>query len=152
MWLAGDQCLHDPWQMKSLNSCQISSPVFRAGRDRYPEPLSPRLFPADFHSLEYPLLTSRNIHLHTCKPAQHFELNRSYSNVFLAYTSLYVLADFWLIDTLKALALYKLYKTLCIFQLDNKNIWDIIDFAKYAYNEEGKGSEEGIGGLRSMVC
>jgi hypothetical protein len=62
------------------------------------------------------------------------------------------LGDFWLSDTLKALALHKLQKTLCIFQLDDENIMDIIDLAKYAYNEEGKGFEEGIGGLRSMVC
>jgi hypothetical protein len=41
---------------------------------------------------------------------------------------------------------------LCIFQLDDANIKDIIDLARYAYNEEGKGSEEGIGSLRSMVC
>ncbi len=53
---------------------------------------------------------------------------------------------------MKALALHKLHKTLCIFQLDDENVKDIVDLARYAYNEEGKGSEEGIGGLRSMVC
>lgn len=72
--------------------------------------------------------------------------------MFLAHTSVYVLADFWFTDTLKALALYKLHKTLCIFQLDDKNIWDIIDLARYVNNEAGKGLEEGIGGLRSIVC
>jgi hypothetical protein len=61
------------------------------------------------------------------------------------------LSSYRLIDSLKTLALYKLYKTLCVFQLDNKNIKDIIDFARYAYFE-GKGSEEGIGGLRGLVC
>jgi len=50
------------------------------------------------------------------------------------------------------LSLHKLHKTFCIFQLDDKNIEDIIDLVRYAYNEEGKGLEEGIGGLRSIVC
>jgi hypothetical protein len=53
---------------------------------------------------------------------------------------------------LKALALHKLHKTLCIFKLDDKNIEDIISLARYAYREEGRGSEEGIGSLRGMVC
>ena len=129
-----------------------SSPVFRARRDKYPEPPSPSLVATSFRLLRYPLLTPCNIHLHTCEPAKHFEPDRSYSNVFLAHASLYVLGDFWLSDSLKALALHKLHKTLCIFQLDDENIKDIIDLARYAYKEEGKGFEKGIGGLRSMVC
>lgn len=129
-----------------------SSLAFRAGRDKYPGPRSPTLFTTSFHSLQYPLLTPRNIHLHNCEPAGHFEPDRSYSDVFLAHASLYVLGDFWLSDTLKTLALHKLHQTLCIFQLDDKNIKDIIDLARYAYNEEGKGFEEGIGELRSLVC
>jgi hypothetical protein len=69
-------------------------------------------------------------------------------NVFLTHASLYVLGNFWLIDPLKALALYKLHKTLCIFQLDDENIEDIVDLA---YDEGGKSLEEGIGRLRGMV-
>jgi hypothetical protein len=46
----------------------------------------------DFLSLQCPLPRSRNIHHYTCKPVG-FEPNRSYSNVFLSYTSLYVLRD-----------------------------------------------------------
>jgi hypothetical protein len=41
---------------------------------------------------------------------------------------------------------------LCIFKLDDENIEDVISLARYAYREEGKGSEEGIGSLRGMVC
>jgi hypothetical protein len=66
--------------------------------------------------------------------------------------SLYVLRDFWLIDTSKALALHKLHTMPCVFQLDDANIEKIIDLARYTYNEEGKGSEEGIGSLSSIVC
>ena len=56
----------------------------------------------------------------------------------------YVLGDFWLIDALKALAIYKLHKALCIFELDGKNVADIVDLVRYAYEEEGKGLEDGI--------
>jgi len=50
------------------------------------------------------------------------------------------------------MALYKLHKTLCVFQLDDENVEDIVNLARYAYSEEGKGLEEGIGGLRGLVC
>jgi hypothetical protein len=51
-------------------------------------------------------------------------------------------------NSLKALALYKPYKTLCVFQLGGENIKDIVDLARYAYAKGGKGLEEGIGRLR----
>jgi hypothetical protein len=53
--------------------------------------------------------------------------------------SLYILGDLQLIDSLKALALFKLHRTLCVFQLDDGNAEDIIALARYAYSEEGGG-------------
>jgi hypothetical protein len=50
---------------------------------------------------------------------------------------------------LKALALFKLHKTLCAFQLDEENIGDITDLARYTYSKDGN---EGIEGLRGLVC
>jgi hypothetical protein len=35
--------------------------------------------------------------------------------------------------------LFKLHKTLCVFQLDDGNAEDIIALARYAYSEEGGG-------------
>ncbi|CZR65360.1 uncharacterized protein PAC_15260 [Phialocephala subalpina] len=110
------------------------SPVVRTTREKYPKAPSPRLFAADFPSLSFPLLAPRNNYDNTCEPAEQFEPGKSYSGVLLAHASLYVLGDYRLIDSLKALALYKLHKTL------------------YAYFDEGKGLEEGIGGLRGLVC
>ncbi len=57
-----------------------------------------------------------------------------------------------MINELKALAIYKLHKTLCIFELDDQNVTDIVDLARYVYQEEGKGLEDGIGRSRGMVC
>jgi hypothetical protein len=105
----------------------------------------------DFLSIQCPLLAPRNIHLAKCEPAE-FEPDRSYSDVFFAHASLYVLGNLWLIYTLKALAIYKLHKTLCIFKLDGKNVADIVDLARYAYREEGQGSGDEIGRLREIVC
>lgn len=108
-----------------------------------------------FESLSFPLLALRNNHSDTCEPAEHFDQDHSYSNVFLSHASLYVLGDFQLIDSLKALALFKLHKTLCVFELNEENAEDVIDLARYAYSEEGgggAGSDEGVGGLRSLVC
>ncbi|KAH6715822.1 hypothetical protein BKA61DRAFT_642618 [Leptodontidium sp. MPI-SDFR-AT-0119] len=140
------------WEVSEPEPQPESSLRFRTKRERYPEPPSPRLFATDLSSLQYPLVAPRNIHHATCETAEHFEPDINYSDVFLVHASMYVLGDFWLIDSLKALALYKLHRTLCIFQLNNENIEDIVYLARYAYNEETKGMEEGIGGLRSMIC
>jgi hypothetical protein len=105
-----------------------------------------------FHMLSYPLRASRNPYTEDCEPPADFERSLSYSNVFLGHAALYVLGDFWLIDSLKALALFKLHKTLLVFELDGTNVEDILDLARYAYLDEGKGSGEGIGELKNLVC
>jgi hypothetical protein len=99
------------------------------------------------------LLAPRNNHDKTCEPAEYFDLDQSCTEVLLSHASLYILGDFKLIDSLKALALFKLHKTLCVFQVDDRNAEDIIALARYAYSEEGGGGglDEGIGGLRSLV-
>jgi hypothetical protein len=128
------------------------SPVIRATGEKYPKPPSPRMLSADFSSLSFPLLAPRNNYNNDCEPAEQFEPDQSYSNVLLAHASLYIFGDYRLIDSLKALALYKLHKTLCVFQLDDENVEDIIDLARHAYSEEGEGLDGGIGGLRGLVC
>lgn len=120
-------------------------------RKRSPE--SPRpTFSVNFYHLSYPLIAPRNNFEDTCEPSEKFDPDQSYSNVLLSHASLYVLGDRWLIDSLKALALFKLHKTLCVFQLDDNNGEDIVNLAKYAYSKEPKDFGEGIGALRSLVC
>jgi len=128
-----------------------TEPTPFARREKYPEQLS-HMLAADFHSLSYPLLAPRDNYDGTCEPAADFENDKSYSNVLLSHASLYVLGDFQIVDSLKALALFKLHKTLCAFQLDNENVGDITDLARYAYSEDGRGFDEGVGGLRGLVC
>jgi len=130
---------------------QETVPITR--RDKYPE-RQPHVHSEDFQSLTFPLLAPRNNHDKSCEPAEHFDPDQSYTEVFLSHASLYILGDLQLIDSLKALALFKLHKTLCVFQLDNENAKDIIALARYAYSEEGGGGglDEGIGGVRGLVC
>ncbi|KAF7893323.1 uncharacterized protein EAF02_000861 [Botrytis sinoallii] len=109
---------------------------------------------ADFKQLTLPLLALRNTYDYTCEPREWFYPYQSYSNVFISHAALYILGDFRLVNSLKALALHKLHKTLCIFQLKNENIGDVIDLARYVYAEEGgeEGSGGEIGALRGLVC
>lgn len=122
-------------------------------RDKYSERHS-RVHSDDFQRLNFPLLAPRNNHIETCEPAEQFDPDQSYKEAFLSHASLYILGDLQLIDSLKALALFKLHKTLCVFQLDDENAEDIVALARFAYSEEGGGGglNEGIGDLRSLVC
>ncbi|ATZ46449.1 hypothetical protein BCIN_01g10410 [Botrytis cinerea B05.10] len=124
-----------------------------ARRARYSDLTSVK-FAADFRNLTFPLLAKRNNHDHTCEPNDFFNPNESYSNVFIGHAALYILGDFRLIEPLKALALYKLHKILCIFELSDENMEDVINLARYVYAEEGggEGSSGEIGALRSLVC
>ncbi|TAQ83790.1 hypothetical protein B7494_g7892 [Chlorociboria aeruginascens] len=117
-----------------------STSVIWTSRDTYPDPSTQWPSSTDFHSLQCPLLTPCSIRHHTGEPVGHFEHNRSYSNILLSHASLYVSVDFWLIDELKALAIYKLHKTLYIFELDDQKVTNIVDLARYAYEKEVRGT------------
>jgi hypothetical protein len=62
-------------------------------RDKYPERYS-HAHSDDFQSLTFPLLAPRNNHDKTCEPAEHFDPDQSFTEVFLSHASLYVLGDF----------------------------------------------------------
>jgi hypothetical protein len=136
---------------ESVSVDQEQEAMSAAVREESPEELT-HMLTVDFHTLSFPLLAPRDNYDGTCEPAADFEKDRSYSKVFLSHASLYVLGGAQLVDSLKALALFKLHKTLSAFELDNENIGDITDLARYAYSEDGKKVNEGIGGLRGLVC
>jgi hypothetical protein len=77
---------------------------------------------------------------------------RSSIYLLLSHASLFVWANYNLVDSLKDLALFKLHKTLCRFVLDRDNTGDIIDLTRYTYLDEGRGSKEGVGSLRGLIC
>ncbi|KAF7959161.1 hypothetical protein EAE96_002676 [Botrytis aclada] len=110
-------------------------------------------YTADFTDLIFPAPALRNNYEKTCESNEQFNPEKSYSNVFISHAALSILGDFRLVDSLKALALYKLHKALCVFQLSSKNTEDVIDLARYVYSEEGGEECHGeIGVLRGLVC
>jgi hypothetical protein len=102
---------------------------------------------AKFDNLSYPYNYEKG-----CEPSLDFHSGHSYSELLLSHASLHILGNYYLIDSLKALTLYKLHKTLCILKLDDGTINDVIDLARHIYCEGGSGFDDEIGGLRSLVC
>jgi len=142
--------VESPAPMTNTDLEQRTVPITK--RNKYPERHS-HIHSDDFQSLTFPLLASHNNHNKTCDPTDHFDPDQSYTEVLLSHASLYVLGDFKLIDSLKALALFKLHKTLCVFRVKDRNTKDIITPARYTYSEEdrGGGLDEEIGDLTSLV-
>lgn len=108
-----------------------------------------------FRGLSFELLAARNSYEGTLEPADVFDADKVYTDVFIAHAALWILGDYRLVDSLKKLALYKLHKTLCVFELDHENVGDVIELVRYAYSEEGgggSGEEVDIGELRTLVC
>jgi hypothetical protein len=128
-----------------------------ASRDKYPE-RHPFKLSTDFHSLSFSSnLAPRNNYASTCEPSETFDPELSYTSIFIAHATLYILADYRLIESLRTLALYKLHKSLCTFQLSASNAEDVVKLARYVYAEEGgsegSGKEDGmVGELRALVC
>jgi hypothetical protein len=85
-----------------------------------PEPVpEPVPEPTGFASLSFDLLVPRDNHKDTCEPSERFIPERNYSKVFLSHAKLWAIADIHDIEALKALALYKLHKTLCVFEVSS---------------------------------
>jgi hypothetical protein len=131
---------------------QAVEPILLPVREEAQDKVSHTTLTADFQSLSFPLSAPRDNYEGTCEPATHCDADQSYSNILIGHASIYVLGDSQLIEPLKELALYKLHKTLCAFQLDDKNIGDITDLARYAYSIKGREVDEQIVGLRGLVC
>lgn len=109
---------------------------------------------ANFQSLAFDGGTPRDHYRGRCEPDTEFFPDQSYSKVFVGHASLYLLGHLWMIDSLQSLALYKLHKTLCAFQLATDSMDDVLDLIRCAYSEEGEvsGSNGDVEGLRNLVC
>jgi hypothetical protein len=131
-----------------LEHNQETTSSFRPER----EPETSHILAADFHTLSYQLLASRDNYEGTCEPDENFDKTMGYSAVLLSHASLYVFGDMQVVEPLKALSLFKLHKTLSAFELNVETAKDITDLARYAYSKEERDLKDGIGGLRGLVC
>jgi hypothetical protein len=78
--------------------------------------------------------------------------DRDYTPVLLAHVRLYTFADMRLIYPLKALVLHKLQQTLLGFRLGDQRVGDVVNLARYAYDNNLDRSTGGVvNDLRELV-
>lgn len=87
----------------------------------------------EFSKLSYPGLTRQNPFNIRKQPRQNKSPKEDYRPVFLAQARLYVLGEKYVIQTLKAKVLQKLYLTLCHFTLYKACVGGIVDLIRYTY-------------------
>ncbi|KAH6667258.1 hypothetical protein B0J14DRAFT_186701 [Halenospora varia] len=122
--------------------------VKKAGKKHFPEPLDP--IPA-FKSLSYPLPIPRFNFADTCDPTVAEGPSENIGEILIIHASLYILAEKWGIDRLKRLALFKIHKTLSLFNLDIPKLKHVIEFVRYAYERTPDLSTK-TDGLRELIC
>jgi hypothetical protein len=78
--------------------------------------------------------------------------DQDYTPVLLAHVRLYTFADMHLIYPLKALVLHKLQQTLLGFRLGEQRVGDVVNLARYAYDNNLDRSTGGVvNDLRELV-
>ncbi len=106
-----------------------------------------------FNSLTYPLLRPRSNFADTCDPTISEGSSENIGEILLIHASLYVLAEKWGVNSLKMLTLFKLHRSLSMFQLDGSKVSDILKLARYAYSDENTPDlNTAIDRLRNLVC
>lgn len=85
-------------------------------------------------------------------PTENSTPEQNFTPVFLAHARLYTFACMRLIDPLKRLALHKLHQTLLKFKLYDRRVGDVVELARYAYdNGEDRKPDGTIEDLRKLV-
>lgn len=69
---------------------------------------------------------SNHISSHLARPAPTMPLD--------THAKLYVLANKYLIDELQYISLHKLHRALCVFEIEDESIDDVIDLVLYTYS------------------
>ena len=87
----------------------------------------------NFHKLGYHLPAAITDYADKCRPQGNTSYEQDFTPVFLGHARLYVLADKYDIELLKALALNKLHETLCKFYLSKARYGDVVELVRYAY-------------------
>lgn len=102
-----------------------------------------------FHQRVYPLPNFSKNMTDLCKPRPNESANENYTPVFLGHARLYVFAEKYGIEELKALTLHKLHSSLCVFSLYQERYKDVLELLKYTYDNTP--SRSPLDGLRELV-
>ncbi|KAI4669965.1 uncharacterized protein J4E79_000245 [Alternaria viburni] len=106
-----------------------------------------------FRQREYLMLQEpKTIMLERFQPTENSAAEQDFMPIFLAHARLYTFACMRLIDPLKRLALHKLHQTLLKFKLYDRRVGDVVELARYAYdNGEDRKPDGTIEDLRKLV-
>lgn len=103
-------------------------------------------------NLTYDTETSRATFRACCEVRPNSNPTEEYTQVFLGHAEMYVFAEKWGIDVLKALALSKLHQTLTSFTLYEVRRPDIVELLRYTFSNDHTPDRIGAEDeLRSLV-
>jgi hypothetical protein len=110
------------------------------------------LFRREFEERVYDISTVRSTSKALCDIRDNQSAEEDYSPVFLGHARLYVFADKWHINELKALTLHKLHNTLNKFTLYEARRGDIVNLVEFAYsNDNTPDSDHDVDDLRALI-
>jgi hypothetical protein len=144
----------DSWNFASTSNLvrkDTKTKVVQCSDEEKSQPLSTKHFTTFNKADTYPLLQPRSKFADSCEPEVVAGSEESIDEALLSHNSLYILAEKWGIDSLKALTLFKLHQTLCFFPLDELKVPRIVELARSAYSGTPD-LENGIDELRALTC
>jgi hypothetical protein len=103
----------------------------------------------DLSGDDYPAPACQSKHKSRFKPKANNDYE-NFSPVFLGHARLYILADKYLVHSLKQLVLHKLYKTLEHFTIFEDRVTDITELVTFVY-EKTPDLGNGMDSLRRLV-
>ena len=116
------------------------------------KPSKSSLLRQTLHDHLYDTETFRTALAVRCEVRQNCHASEDYTPVFLGHAQLYVFAEKWGIESMKALALFKLHKTLTTFTLYSARRPDIVELLRYTFcNEHTPDRVDTMDDLRSLV-
>jgi hypothetical protein len=104
----------------------------------------------DLSGDDYPAPACQSKHKSRFKPKANNDVYENFSPVFLGHARLYILADKYLVHSLKQLVLHKLYKTLEHFTIFEDRVTDITELVTFVY-EKTPDLGNGMDSLRRLV-
>ena len=90
-------------------------------------------------------------HLPAPPPRSNGDSSEDYTEVFLSHARLYVFAEKYDIQPLKALAIQQLHQTLAIYTLYPERVGDIVELLRYVSANTAEAAEDGNEELRAML-
>ena len=104
----------------------------------------------DLSGDDYPAPACKSKHKSRFKPKANKDVYENFSPVFLGHARLYILADKYVVHSLKQLVLHKLYKTLEHFTIFEDRVTDITELITFVYEKTPDWGNE-MDSLRRLV-